>query len=253
MNNKFDERAKGLAQSVTRQRGLKKFSVGLAGMALAWFGLAQVVQAQTSIVCDPAGDVVFSSGKGGPAVPPWLDIIRAEISTDSSGNLLFTLTVNAPVPVKPAWRGVDDGGQLWWGWRLADDLATDTTVKNGCIKPPGGSIPAGYFLDLIWDVTTSSFHARLLDDTSCTQTAIPFAFSPDRTQVTMVVDPALFTNTALIPDPNKFQFFAATIVWKANSTGNTSFFTVDVAPNEVNGQLVALTWSASSNSTYFCH
>ena len=35
MNDKFDELAKGLAQSVTRRGALKKFGVGLAGLALA--------------------------------------------------------------------------------------------------------------------------------------------------------------------------------------------------------------------------
>jgi hypothetical protein len=40
MNNKFDELTKSLAQSVTRRSALKKFGVGLAGMALACFGLA---------------------------------------------------------------------------------------------------------------------------------------------------------------------------------------------------------------------
>src|SRR5438552_1009952 len=40
MNNKFDEFTKSMAQSVTRRAALKKFGVGLAGMALAWFGLA---------------------------------------------------------------------------------------------------------------------------------------------------------------------------------------------------------------------
>jgi len=40
MNNKFDELTKSLAQSVTRRAALKKFGVGLAGMALAAFGLA---------------------------------------------------------------------------------------------------------------------------------------------------------------------------------------------------------------------
>jgi len=39
MNNKFDELTKGMAQCVTRRAALKKFSVGLAGMALACFGL----------------------------------------------------------------------------------------------------------------------------------------------------------------------------------------------------------------------
>lgn len=40
MNNKFDELAKGMAQSVTRRGAFKKFGVGLAGMALAYLGLA---------------------------------------------------------------------------------------------------------------------------------------------------------------------------------------------------------------------
>ena len=45
MNNKFDELAKGLAQSVTRRQALKRFGVGLAGMALACFGLASKAEA----------------------------------------------------------------------------------------------------------------------------------------------------------------------------------------------------------------
>jgi hypothetical protein len=40
MNNKFDELAKGLAQSVTGRAAFKKFAVGLAGIALAYFGMA---------------------------------------------------------------------------------------------------------------------------------------------------------------------------------------------------------------------
>ena len=39
MNNKFDELTKSLAQSVTRRAALKQFGVGLAGLALACFGL----------------------------------------------------------------------------------------------------------------------------------------------------------------------------------------------------------------------
>ena len=45
MNNKFDELAKELAQSVTRRQALNKFGVGLAGMALAFFGLADRTEA----------------------------------------------------------------------------------------------------------------------------------------------------------------------------------------------------------------
>ena len=52
MNNKFDELAKGLAQSATRRQALKKFGVGLAGMALACFGLANRAEATK---CKTAG------------------------------------------------------------------------------------------------------------------------------------------------------------------------------------------------------
>ena len=65
MNNQFDEFAKILPQSVSRPGALKKFGVGLAGMALACFGLVNAVEAQTSVVCDPAGDATYGNGKGG--------------------------------------------------------------------------------------------------------------------------------------------------------------------------------------------
>ena len=48
MNNKFDELAKGLAQSVTRRQALKRFGVGLAAIALACFGLPRRAKAQTT-------------------------------------------------------------------------------------------------------------------------------------------------------------------------------------------------------------
>jgi len=47
MNNKFDELTKSLAQSVTRRAALKKFGFGIAGMALACFGLANKAKATT--------------------------------------------------------------------------------------------------------------------------------------------------------------------------------------------------------------
>jgi len=45
MNNQFDELTKILAQSVTRRAALKKFSIGVAGMALACFGFARKTHA----------------------------------------------------------------------------------------------------------------------------------------------------------------------------------------------------------------
>ena len=47
MNDKLDELAKGLAQSATRRQALKKFGVGLAGLALACFALANKAEAKT--------------------------------------------------------------------------------------------------------------------------------------------------------------------------------------------------------------
>jgi hypothetical protein len=44
MNNKFDELTKGMAQSVTRRGALKKFGLGLAGMALTYLGMSAMAQ-----------------------------------------------------------------------------------------------------------------------------------------------------------------------------------------------------------------
>jgi hypothetical protein len=66
------------------------------------------------------------------------------------------------------------------------------------------------------------------------------------------VSKSLLTNSVLIPDPNAFQHCGATMVWKANKTGNNSFFVLDLAPNENNNGLVAVPWSAFENATYFC-
>jgi hypothetical protein len=57
MNNKFDELTKGIAQSVTRRAALKKFGLGLAGVALACFGLANKAGASTAgSGCKPTGN-----------------------------------------------------------------------------------------------------------------------------------------------------------------------------------------------------
>ena len=50
--HQFDELTKSLAQSVTRRAALKKFGVGLAGMALACFGLVNRSEADP---CKPGG------------------------------------------------------------------------------------------------------------------------------------------------------------------------------------------------------
>jgi hypothetical protein len=64
MNNKFDELTKSMAQSVTRRGALKKFGIGLAGIALACFGLANRAEAgwQAGAVCY-GGFAVGAPGK----------------------------------------------------------------------------------------------------------------------------------------------------------------------------------------------
>ncbi len=62
MNKKFDELAKGLAQSVTRRQALKKFGVGLAGIALACFGVASETRAGNKI-CLPGGSPCSSDNQ----------------------------------------------------------------------------------------------------------------------------------------------------------------------------------------------
>jgi hypothetical protein len=51
--NKFDELTKQMAQSVTRRQAFKRFGVGLTGMALAAFGLANNAEAKGG--CKPSG------------------------------------------------------------------------------------------------------------------------------------------------------------------------------------------------------
>jgi hypothetical protein len=53
MNDKFDELAKNMARSVTRRGALKKFGLGLAGIAVASLGMTN--HAQASAGCLPSG------------------------------------------------------------------------------------------------------------------------------------------------------------------------------------------------------
>jgi len=60
MNDKFDELAKGLAQSVTRRGALKKFGVELGAVALALLGLTNKAKAGNG-ACRGSGDPCLHS------------------------------------------------------------------------------------------------------------------------------------------------------------------------------------------------
>jgi hypothetical protein len=71
MQQEFDELAKRLAQSTTRRQALKRFGLGLAGMALACFGLANRGEAASKgngecnppAGCDPSVSCCCHRGK----------------------------------------------------------------------------------------------------------------------------------------------------------------------------------------------
>ena len=70
MNNQFDELTQSLTPSITRRAALKQFGVGLAGMALARFGLNEA-QAITNGQLD--GDAHPNVGGVAWLVSPWPD------------------------------------------------------------------------------------------------------------------------------------------------------------------------------------
>jgi len=265
MNNHHSrhEFTNGVALSRTRQAGPKKFtqyiisvlttfSVTIASTALTCLSFMSAAHAQTSVVCDAPGDSIFGNGNGGPQVPPWLDIAQVAI-TDAGDGLLFTYAVNAPIPLAPTWSVVEeDGGQLWWSWRLVNSVADIGFVSNGCLQAKGQNVPACYCLDLIWSVQAQSFRARLLDDTTCAEIALPFAFSPDRSAFNLLVPKALFTNPALVANPNSFQFLTEVIVWKNGSNGNTALSILDNAPTQGNGPFILGTWDSSTHTSVDC-
>ncbi len=60
MNNRFDELTKLMAQSTTRRAALKRFGVGLAGVALAGLGFNNEARAGN---CKPQGSKCTSNAE----------------------------------------------------------------------------------------------------------------------------------------------------------------------------------------------
>ena len=84
MNDQFDELAKGLAHSVTRRGALKKFGVGLAGLALASLGLANKAEAAKGggCICSKAD---YGCGKRIKPTDPNAEQMIAGCIADCSG------------------------------------------------------------------------------------------------------------------------------------------------------------------------
>src|SRR5881397_2795233 len=95
MNNKFDELAKGMAQSVTRRAALKKFGIGLAGLALACFGLANAGEPQgTALLSGKAVEDLTGNGITADDAPIGGRVIRL---FRDNGDLLFNAGIDALV------------------------------------------------------------------------------------------------------------------------------------------------------------
>jgi hypothetical protein len=79
MNSKFDELTKNMARAVTRRQAFKRLGVGLAGMALACFGLANNARADKVKTkpcvtdADCSSGQVCCSGACYAAIPSWCD------------------------------------------------------------------------------------------------------------------------------------------------------------------------------------
>jgi hypothetical protein len=94
MKNNFDELTKSLAQAVTRRGTFKKFGVGLAGMALACFGLAITAEAAPKTACLNAGQPCTSNG----------ECCSGACYNDGSGAVCLCTTHADCKHMKPGWR-----------------------------------------------------------------------------------------------------------------------------------------------------
>src|SRR5437868_13596620 len=95
MNKQLDKMIKNAARGVTRR------AVSLAGLVMSGFLAFSAVAAdptrQTSTVVDPPGDALFPFDLYDGLVPPYLDILRALVSS-SRGVFHFELQVNSDIP-----------------------------------------------------------------------------------------------------------------------------------------------------------
>ena len=126
MNSKFDELAKGLAQSVTRHGTLKKFGVGLAGIALASL-------AGSNAIAQPKYSDWSTPLNLGPVINTGYNDQHPAISKDGL-SLYFTSN-------RPGGYGADD---LWVSQRTSADEAwgppqnLGATINTGAALLPSG-------------------------------------------------------------------------------------------------------------------
>ena len=204
MNNQFDELTKSLVQSVTRRAALKKFGIGLAGMALALLlalpSAAAGPKAQTSTVFDLPGDAVFPYDLYNAPVPPYLDVVAASVSL-ARGVFHFEIKMSSDIPANadpgfaPSVNHLGPTVGILTDRKLASHFKffgqTDVYYFNFFVGALYSAADSGIGLDLGW----SGF---LIDASTFTAVEIPLEIRGD----TLVFE----TSAASLGNPNSFDW-----------------------------------------------
>src|SRR4051794_15045315 len=113
MINKFDELTKAMAQSVSRRQALKKFGIGLAGMALACFGLASNARAAKTCGTDAdcSSGQVCCSGLCHKATPDWCQ--PGSCCCYCTGPAQHRIGVTALTQCNPSYSSCADSCSAW--------------------------------------------------------------------------------------------------------------------------------------------
>jgi hypothetical protein len=207
MNNQFDELTKTLAQSVRRHSALKKFGVGLAGMALALLlalpSAAGDPTTQTSTILDSAGDALFPYDLYGAPVPPFLDVVAASV-TLTRGVFHFEIKMNSAIPANADPGFVPSVNHLGTTVGVLTDQRTASHFKffgqtdgyyfNFLVGALYSASDSGIGLNLGW----SGF---LIDTSTFTAIEIPLQIRGD----TFVFE----TSAASLGNPNSFNWVVA--------------------------------------------
>ncbi|MFI7060697.1 hypothetical protein ACIBL3_06935 [Kribbella sp. NPDC050124] len=166
--------------------------------------------AQTVAVDDPIGDSAKNLNAQNSRSQDFLDIARVEISKDSD-DFTMVMRLAVPVPTRPANPSGTDGELLWL---FALNTQPGAIAGDPFPTGPGQARPFEYFCVLSWDGV--SFKAFIIDRTAPggEDPAIPFSFNAARTELTLVVDPAL------IGDPAAFEWTSLTAVRTAHVGSN---------------------------------
>jgi hypothetical protein len=184
MKNGFDQLTKNLAQAVPRCGALKKFGVGLAGLALflALPSAAQDTKPGTSTVYDAAGDAVFPFDLYGAPVPPYIDVVGASVSS-SRGVFHLEIQVNAEVPdnADPGFTPSVNHLGCTFG------LLTDPTTAQSPIFFFGhhDHYAFNYYLGALYSVADSGvglglgWHGFLIDLSTFTAVEVPLQIKKD--------------------------------------------------------------------------